>query len=136
MSELLQVACFTSTTTAAEVALQAALPMGSTQAESEQLLQQTAEACDVELRCGHMCQLHAASTLARQVTAGHGPRRSHRAPTGPASTVLSSPRRSYGGQLMGGVQFAIWRAFPVCATDVNPWCGCVAASTEHSTCER
>ena len=46
-----QVACLTSTTTAAEVALNAALPMGNTQAESEELLQQTAEACDVELRC-------------------------------------------------------------------------------------
>lgn len=39
-----QVASFTSTTMAADVALAAALPIGSSQLESELLLQQTAEA--------------------------------------------------------------------------------------------
>ena len=40
----MKVACFTTTAMGAEVALNAALPVGSTQAESEELLQQTAEA--------------------------------------------------------------------------------------------
>ncbi len=47
----MKVACFTSTTAGAEAALRAALPIGRTQAESEELLQQTGEACDADLRC-------------------------------------------------------------------------------------
>ena len=45
-----QVACFTATTVGAEMALAALLPIGRTQADSEQLLQQTAEAGGVRLR--------------------------------------------------------------------------------------
>ena len=46
-----QVACFTATTVGAEAAMAAQLPMGTSQEHSEQLLQQTAEAGGVELRC-------------------------------------------------------------------------------------
>lgn len=46
-----QVACFTQTTAGAEVALSCRLPIGRTQAESEQMLQETAEAQRADLMC-------------------------------------------------------------------------------------
>lgn len=49
----LQVACFCSTVMATQTVVTGQLPIGRTQAESEQLLRQTTEALEAQLRSGH-----------------------------------------------------------------------------------